>query len=83
MFVFAIYDSKVETYQKPFFMLSKGQALRAWIDLINDQQSEVSKHPEDFTLFLLGSYDENTGKFENEATPQSLGVAIEYRKEKK
>jgi len=51
MKMFSCYDSKAEAYMQPFFMNAKGQALRAFADLVNDGQSQFSKHPEDFVLF--------------------------------
>lgn len=81
--VFAVYDSKLEAYARPFFMQTQGQALRGFMDVVNDPQTEISKHPEDFTLFYLADYNEDSGKFENHPAPQALGVALEYHQGKK
>lgn len=78
--VFTVYDSKMEAYMQPFFQISKGQALRTFTDLVNDPNTQFHKHPEDFTLFQLAEYDDATGKFQNEITPNSLGLALEYKK---
>lgn len=78
--IYTVYDSKLEAYMQPFFMQSKGQAVRAFTDSVNDQTTQFNKHPEDFTLFELGEYDDSTGKFTNLHTPNSLGVALEYKK---
>lgn len=77
--IFAIYDSKVESYGRPMFFLTKGEALRSWSDIINDDKSAFHKHPEDFTLFELGEFDETSGKIQQLPTPVSLGVAIEFK----
>lgn len=79
MKVFTVYDSKAEAFATPFFMQSTGQALRAWTDTCNDEQTQINRHPEDFTLFHLGDFDSFTGKFENLPTPQSLGIAVEFK----
>lgn len=81
--VFAVYDSKMEAYARPFNMLTVGQATRAFADVVNDANTEISKHPEDFTLFLLGEYDEQKGYYENLPAPQALGQALEYHQGKK
>lgn len=82
MKVFSVYDSKVETYSTPFFLRSKGEAMRTWVDIANDKSSDIGKHPEDYTLFEIGEWDQNTAKIQNHNTPVSLGVAIEFtRKE--
>lgn len=76
--VFAVYDSKVEAYMNPMFFQSIGAALRVWVDAVNDQTTNIAKHPEDYTLFELGEYDDQTGQFKNLSTPKSHGVALEY-----
>lgn len=78
--VFAVYDSKAETYKNPFMTLSKGEARRAWGDVANDKNNDIGKHPEDYTLFHIATFDEETGKYENVVAPESMGVAIEYVK---
>lgn len=75
--IFTVYDSKVGAYLPPFFMSARGEALRAFVDTISDDKSVISKHPEDYTLFELGEYDNLTAKFDMYETPVSLGVAIE------
>lgn len=52
---YCVYDSKVGVYGTPFYFLTHGQALRGWVDIANDPNTEIGKHPEDFTLFELGS----------------------------
>lgn len=75
--VFSVYDSKVEAYIQPFFMQSRGQAIRAFGDTAADVSTNIGKHPADFTLFELGEFDDTTAKFDMYNTPVSIGVAIE------
>lgn len=79
--IFAIYDSKAHYYRRPFFMKTKGEAVRGFVDVVNDGKSEISLHPEDFTLFHIGDYDEDRGKVTDLGTNVSLGVAVEYLRE--
>nr|QJB18754.1 MAG: nonstructural protein [Microvirus sp.] len=78
--VFFCFDSKASAYMPPFFMASKGEAIRAFTDLVNDGQSTVSRYPEDFTLFHAGSWSDSTGAFELLQTPDSVIRAIELKK---
>ena len=75
--IFAVYDAAVGAYLQPFFMQSKGQAIRAWQDTINDPKTQFHAHPSDFTLFELGAYDDEGGIFENLPTKLPLGTALE------
>jgi len=77
---YAVYDSKTQAFDKPMFMLTNGQAIRGWETAANNPESDYYKHPDDFTLFELGSYDDSTGKFDSLPTPVSLGLASQYKK---
>lgn len=81
--IFAVYDAAVSAYKNPFFMDTSGQAIRGWIDVVNDEKTEFNKHPDDFTLFELGEYDELNGVFENHNTPISHGTALKYIQDKR
>ncbi|WNK13759.1 MAG: nonstructural protein [Microvirus sp.] len=77
--VFTVYDSKIGLYNTPFHLLSTGEALRGWAEIVNDPESKICKYPEDFTLFELGEYDQETGRFHNLNTPLSLGLAVQAK----
>lgn len=79
--IFTVYDSKAEAYLQPFFMKSKGEAVRAFTDIVNDGTSQFNKHPSDYTLFHVGAYDDGDSSFVILPTPVSLGLAIEYMKQ--
>lgn len=64
MNVYAVFDKAVSAYMRPFFMQSDGQALRSFKDEALNADSPIGQHPEDYTLFRLASWDDNTGDFE-------------------
>lgn len=74
---FAVYDSAVEAYTKPFFEQTIGSAVRAFTDGVNQEGSMFSRHAKDYTLFHVGSFDERTGMFDK-ITPVSMGNALQY-----
>ncbi len=78
--VFSVYDSKVESFFKPFYSQTKGEAIRSFTEISNDKQSQIGKYPEDFTLFELGDYDDSNASFKLLDTPKSVGLAIEFVK---
>ncbi len=75
--IFTIYDSKAENYFTPIFELTIGAALRKFADTLKDDNI-ISQHPEDFTFFHLGSFDDNSSTFNLLLTPNSLGLAIDF-----
>jgi len=76
--MFTVYDSKAELYMPPFYNQSTGQAVRAFDDTCNQKDHPFWKHPEDYTLFEIGSYDDNTCTIKT-INKQSLGTALEYK----
>jgi len=79
--IFSIYDSKTEAFMQPFFMATKGAAIRDWTQAIADEKTPFCRHPQDFTLFEIGEWDDQKGQITTHATPVSLGVAIEFKKQ--
>lgn len=77
---FTVYDSKTEVYLQPFLMQTKGAAIRAFADTVNDQSSQFAKHPEDFTLFEIGEYDDSTANMIPYDVKQPLGLAKEFQR---
>lgn len=62
-YVFAIFDSKAIAYLPPFFLPQKGMAIRAFMDCCIKQGHNFNMHPEDYTLSLLGEFDDANGEF--------------------
>lgn len=72
MLMFSVFDVKVKGYMQPFFALAKGQAMRSFGDQVVDGQSPISKHAEDYSLFLVGDFDLVSGRVAD------FGSAPEY-----
>lgn len=57
--IFSIYDSKAEAYLPPFFIHTEALAIRAFADAVNQPGHAFNAHPEDYTLFNCGAWDDN------------------------
>lgn len=77
--IFAIYDSTLKLYQQPHFCINRGHALRMVQDIMDRGDSPLSKHSNDFTLFELGEYDDETGKLKSLATPEKVAGCWELK----
>lgn len=77
--IFTVFDSKAEAYLPPFFLGSTGLAIRSFTDTVNGTDNNIAQHPEDYTLFELGEYDDANAIINQYSTPKSLGVAIEFK----
>lgn len=79
--MFSLLDMKTGAYTTPWFQAHAAQAIRAVSDLVQDQSTTVARHPADFSLVLLGSWDDQTGAY----TPQQptvLGVCASFLPER-
>lgn len=69
----AVYDSAANAYGQPFFVPAVGLATRSFIDEVNREAPDntVYVHPDDYTLFRIGAFDDETGQLVPEK-PTSL-----------
>jgi len=70
----AVYDTKAGFYNRPFFIPSVGMAERSFSDEVNrkSEDNAMFHHPEDFTLFLIGEYNDVTAEYTQVWPPQHL-----------
>ena len=68
--IFSVWDSKGMFYSSPFMFENVGHAIREFGDAANSDKSYISKHPEDYTLFELGMFDNLTAKYDLYPTPR-------------
>lgn len=61
MNAYSIFDTKALQYHLPFFQPADGAAIRMLMDLVNDPNTTVGRHPADFVLFHVGHYDDGIG----------------------
>ena len=78
MKIFALNDSKLGEFGQPFFFTSPGQAVRLLQDLVRDPKTTDSQHPEDFRLYLLGTYSPSSGQFQSLDAPEYLAKASDF-----
>lgn len=77
-FMFAVYDSKVRAYLQPFFVPLPAVALRTFAQAANDEKGPIGAHPEDYTLFELGTFDDERGVFELQKQSINHGPAAQF-----
>lgn len=59
----AVRDSAVRAFNRPIFVPTLEVGIRSFYDEAkrNEPDNQMSKHPEDFELWYLGEYDDETG----------------------
>lgn len=78
--IFVVYDDKAKAYLPPFFLPEIGMATRAFGDCVNDATHNFGRHPEDYTLFMAGTFDDSSGAFDIEGTLLCVAHGLELRK---
>lgn len=80
--IYAVYDKKSVAYNNPFYFPQKGQAIRGFEDAVNDPNSMLNKHPEDFALFEIGEWNDTTGVITPLPNPIPVEEALNVIKSK-
>ena len=60
--LYAIYDVCSGIYDGPFPGVADGAVLRDFTDMCKKKDSKMGTHPEDFTLFKVGTWNDGTGE---------------------
>lgn len=77
--IFSIKDNKAEVFNSPFYMKTKGEALRAFDRTVNDPKTQINEYPKDFDLYVLGTFHSDTGKIKP-IDPKHIAEAISFLK---
>lgn len=80
--IFSVYDEKAQVYRSPFYLKHKGEAMRSFSDLVNDDKTIINKHPEDYKLYYLGVFDDVSGKMGSRDTPEFICNASDFKVER-
>jgi len=67
--VYALYDIVGMTYMQPFYFQHDAQAVRKIQDDLAEPNNYVAKHPKDYRLCKIGTYDLNSGELVGVETP--------------
>lgn len=76
MHILVMRDITANVFGQPNFVASVGGAIRGFADQVNDPKRDtvVSQHPEDFELYKLGTYDDETATFELLTRPEQVAT---------
>lgn len=76
--VFGVFDLKAVAYLQPFFSCNAGSAIRAFGDAVRDGKSPLAVHPEDYQLFELGDFDDNSGLLFGLSPAKFLSAGVDH-----
>lgn len=73
--LYAIHDAKAKNYSPPFPGLNDQSAIRDFTEQCANPENKLNKYPFDFTLFSVGTLDDETGLIVSQAPPEMLITA--------
>lgn len=76
--IYSIYDVKAGAYVRPIYMRSDEEMMASVFETAKDQNSGFYKHPDDYTVFLLGTFDEENAEIDFHG-PKSISTVLDIR----
>lgn len=76
LLAYSVRDSKGEVFSPPFYQKTHGEAERSFNKLVHDDKSMVCQYPDDFDLYHVGEFDDQTGVFKSLESPQHITKAV-------
>lgn len=79
--VCTVRDRAADVFGQPIFVAAVGQAIRGFGDQVNkvEANNPLNAHPEDFDLYELGTFDDNSGVFTNLDKPRQVAVGKDMK----
>jgi len=81
LIICTVKDRAADAYGRPMFVPSTGVAIRSFSDEINrnNADNQLYNHPDDFDLYELGEFDDNTGLFALHDQPKLLSLGKQVK----
>lgn len=81
MAVVALYDKKARAFKTPFQVPQVELAIRALTEAVNQpQKNDLTQYTEDFALYHLATFDDESGKYECQPQPLFVAEALQFKK---
>ena len=58
----SVFDKATQHYMRPFTAMTGGEAMRLFEDEVRKPGTPFNAHPEDYALFQIATFDDQTGK---------------------
>lgn len=76
--MFSVFDSAAKAFMEPFVAQTIEVAIRRFRASVNHEGSDFGRFPEDYTLFHVGTFVQESGTVLALETPHSLGLALTF-----
>lgn len=72
---YSIKDAKANVFSAPFFSINDQVAQRSFEQASSDSNTTISQNPQDFSLYRLATFDDQSGELHPEKQPYYLSTA--------
>lgn len=72
LIAYTLHDVKALTYSPPFFTTNDMVAKRMVSDLVQDNNTLVGRHPADYKLYKVGTFDEGNAVMQPLSIPEHV-----------
>lgn len=81
--MYSIYDKKTEVFHAPVCCHNVSDALRYFKSMLMfDKQSNVAMFPDDFDIYLVGSFNQTDGKVVAGGQPSFISTFVSLNEQK-
>jgi len=77
--LYVIFDNASGLYASPTLAVTEAEVRRNFSTIVNAEGNAISANPQDFSLYELGIFDNETGKFSLLDTPTRVMTALELK----
>lgn len=74
---YSVLDAKTGVFSPPFFTHHPANAIRMITDVASDLSTLIGRHPADYVLYQIGTWDDSTAHYEGQS-PASLGSVVGF-----
>lgn len=75
----SVRDTVADTFKPPSTFVNEAVGIRAFTDMMNEEDSIEHVHPEDYNLYKLAEFDDETGIIYPTTEPELLMLGINAR----
>lgn len=61
---YSVYDRKAQVFHAPYYAPTDGAAVRTFSDAVADPNSMLGRHPNDYVLYFVGTFDDSRALME-------------------
>lgn len=75
--IVTVKDSKADCYGPLITLGTLPEAIRSFQQLVRDTKSQINMYPDDYDMYQVATWDDQTGKLEAFDTPHHIVKAIQ------